>query len=312
MNVSHNLRILCFIALMAVSNYAVSAGSTYNFTLDSANGKVSLSDFSGKVSILYFGYTSCPDVCPTSLSRISMAYKSLDEAMQKKIQPIFISLDPERDKQEKLVEYLNYFLPGFVGLTGTAEDIASVAKKYNISYRKTEVENGMGYVVDHSSIYFIIDRDGELYSHLLHDVTADEIGEALKESLRATQTPSTTGIKVSEQQLRATIPGLEITSAYMRLENTSKLDKVLVGVRCDIATKVEMHEHRLSGGMMKMRQVHQLQVPANESVKFQPGGYHLMLLGLKQSLVPGDKALVTFSYQDGSTQSVEFVAQKLQ
>lgn len=311
MNVCHNLRNFTFIALMMVSNYAESGSSTYDFTLDSADGAVALSDFSGKVSILYFGYTFCPDICPTSLSRISMAYKSLDEAMQKHIQPIFISLDPERDNKEKLVAYLNYFLPEFVGLTGTPEEIAQVAKNYNISYRKTEVENGMGYVVDHSSIYFIIGRDGALYSHLLHDVTADEIADALKESLQGAAARAT-GITVSEQWLRATIPGLEITSAYMRLENTTDVDKVLLGVSSDIATKVEMHEHRHSDGMMKMRQVHQLEVPANDSVKFQPGGYHLMLMGVKQAVNPGDKALLTLRYQDGTTQDVEFVAQKIQ
>lgn len=305
------LHSLIVIFVMTFSSYALSEQSTHNFTLDSAEGKVALSDFKGKVSILYFGYTFCPDICPTSLSRISMAYNSLDEAQKQQIQPIFVSLDPERDTKEKLVAYLDYFLPGFVGLTGTPEEIAEVARKYNISYRKTEVENGMGYVVDHSSIYFIIGRDGELYSHLLHDVTPDEIAEALKESLLVDWTPST-GVDVSEPLLRATIPGLEITAAYMKLENTTNMDKVLLGVSSDIAQKIEIHEHSMSDGMMKMRQVHQLKIPGNGRIEFQPGGYHLMFLGLKQRLNPGDKALVTLSYQDGSFQEVEFIAQKIQ
>lgn len=171
------------IVLLACFGSAMATESPHEFTLDSANGKVSLSDFKGKVSILYFGYTFCPDICPTSLSRISAAYKSLDPDQRKLIQPIFISLDPERDSAGKISEYLDYFSPDFIGLTGTLQEIVGVAKKYNINYRKTEVENGMGYVVDHSSLYFIIDRNGQLFSHLLHDVTSEEIADAMKNVL---------------------------------------------------------------------------------------------------------------------------------
>lgn len=171
------------IVILACVNSVMATESPHEFTLDSDNGRVSLSDFNGKVSILYFGYTSCPDICPTSLSRISAAYKSLDPDQRKLIQPIFVSLDPERDSSEKISEYLDYFSPDFIGLTGTLQELASVTKKYNISYRKTEVENGMGYVVDHSSLYFIIDRNGRLFSHLLHDVTSEEIADAMKDVL---------------------------------------------------------------------------------------------------------------------------------
>ncbi len=169
--------------LFANLSYASVKSIASDFELYSVDGKVSLSDFRNKVVILYFGYTFCPDICPTSLARISAAYKSLTAEEQAQIQPVFISLDPERDTKQNLADYVTFFLPSFIGLTGTEQEIARVAKNYRILFRKTEVEDGLDYVIDHSSIYFVIGRDGQLFSHLLHDVTPVEIAEKLRMAL---------------------------------------------------------------------------------------------------------------------------------
>jgi len=171
-----------FLLFVSVSNASAKSIAS-DFVLYSVDGKVSLSDFRNKVVILYFGYTFCPDVCPTSLARISAAYKSLSEDEQAQIQPIFISLDPERDTKKNIAEYARFFIPSFIGLTGSEQEVAAVAKNYRILYRKTEVEDGLDYVIDHSSIYFVIGRDGQLFSHLLHDVTPMEIAETIRLAL---------------------------------------------------------------------------------------------------------------------------------
>lgn len=154
------------------------------FTLQSADGKVSLADFKGKVVILYFGYTSCPDICPSSLAIMSSALKTLNKDESKQVQPILISLDPERDTPEKLKEYAAYFMPNMIGLTGTKEEIKQLAKNYRVNFRKTDVDSNLNYVVDHSSIYFIIGKNGELFSHLLHNVTAKEITKKVRQAIK--------------------------------------------------------------------------------------------------------------------------------
>lgn len=153
------------------------------FTLQSAAGSVSLSDFEGRVVVLYFGYTSCPDICPTSLATMTTALKSLSQEENKQVQPIMISLDPERDTAEKLKEYVGFFMPTMLGLTGTKENINRIAKDYYVNFRKTDVDSALGYVVDHASIYFIIGKDSQLFSHLLHDATPQEITAKVRKAI---------------------------------------------------------------------------------------------------------------------------------
>lgn len=157
------------------------------FTLESATGKVSLSDFQGKVVVLYFGYTSCPDICPTSLVTLASAINLLDDKDKEHIQPIMISLDPERDSPEILKQYVSHFYPNMIGLTGSQEYIKRVANNYRVNFRKKNIESTTGYVMDHSSVYFIIGRDGTLFSHLLYDATPTEITEKIKQALRLSQ-----------------------------------------------------------------------------------------------------------------------------
>lgn len=157
------------------------------FTLESTTGKVSLSDFRGKVVVLYFGYTSCPDICPTSLVTIASAINLLDDKDKMQIQPVMISLDPERDTPELLKQYVSHFYPNMIGLTGSQENIKRIAKNYQINFRKKITDSSIDYMVDHSSVYFIIDRDGKLFTHLLYDATPKEIAEKIKRTLRIPQ-----------------------------------------------------------------------------------------------------------------------------
>ena len=290
--------------------YALS--SSNDFELDSIKGKVSLSDFKDKVVILYFGYTSCPDICPTSLSRISLAYKSLNKQQQDQIQPLLISLDPERDTKEKLEQYAKYFIPNMIGLTGTTEQIAKIAAHYKVSYRKTEVESGLGYVIDHASIYFVIGKDGKLYSHLLHDVTPDEIAELLQEAVGTVATNTVkenTNLQYKNIWIRATPPGQKITAAYLHIKNTGNIDLKLIGASSDIAKKIELHQHTMVDGMMNMRQVESIAIPAGKTATLEPSGYHMMIFNLKQAIKQDEMIKINLQFSDGSVKSMDFKAQ---
>ena len=144
-----------------------------NFTLQSNDGPVSLNDFKGKVVLLYFGYTFCPDVCPTSLSRISAAFKKLTPKELEQVQGILVSVDPERDTPEKLAEYTRFFHPNIIGVTGTKAQIDDITKRYGVVYRKAEGSTAAGYLVDHTSFIFVLDKKGKISEFLPHAVPVD-------------------------------------------------------------------------------------------------------------------------------------------
>ena len=129
------------------------------FELTAADGRtVTDQTFRGKWLLIYFGYTSCPDACPTALNNMGVALDRLgpDAAA---VQPIFIIVDPKRDTQEALAEYLKSFDPHIVALTGTADQIAAVVKEYHV-YVSVNSASGGDYTVDHSSFYYLINPDG--------------------------------------------------------------------------------------------------------------------------------------------------------
>ncbi|MFZ0492952.1 MAG: SCO family protein [Acidimicrobiia bacterium] len=134
---------------------------SFNFTLQSASAPVSLSDFSGKVVVLYFGYTFCPDVCPTTMTDLAKAMKLLGRKADD-VQVIMVSVDPERDTAGKLEEYVHAFDPTFIGLTGTPQQIAEVAARYGVYYAKHEGSDASGYLIDHTATVMVINEEGRL------------------------------------------------------------------------------------------------------------------------------------------------------
>jgi len=132
------------------------------FTLMSNTGqRVRLSDFRGRLVLLYFGYTFCPDVCPATLAEIAKAMEILGEEADR-VQVIMITVDPERDSPEKLGEYVAHFDSRFLGATGTLEEIAQVATLYGIFFEKNEGTEATGYLVDHTATQMVIDQEGYL------------------------------------------------------------------------------------------------------------------------------------------------------
>ena len=132
-----------------------------DFSLIGPEGKiVSLRNFRNKVVLIYFGYTFCPDVCPITLSNLKLIMLDLEEKAED-VQVIFISIDPERDNYEKLKNYVPYFHPTFIGLTGSEPEIAAVAKKYQTIYIKQKVESEAGYLMAHTDVVILVDQNGK-------------------------------------------------------------------------------------------------------------------------------------------------------
>lgn len=145
------------------------------FTLTGDSGEaVSLESYRGKVVLMYFGYTFCPDICPASLAELADAMELLGDRADD-VQVVMVSVDPARDTPDVLAEYMDHFDPRFAGLTGTDAEIAGVADSYGVFYEAQEGTAATGYLVDHLASVIVIDGDGRWVEVLSYGTTSEQI-----------------------------------------------------------------------------------------------------------------------------------------
>ena len=151
------------------------------FKLTDQNGKPrSDADFRGEYTLVFFGYTNCPDVCPTTLQTLTDAMTDLGPKAEK-VTPVFITVDPERDTAKALKDYAANFTPRLVMLTGSPADIAAVAKEYRVYYAKAG--EGPNYAMDHTALIYLMGPDGTYVTHYAPQATADDIAKDLSKRL---------------------------------------------------------------------------------------------------------------------------------
>lgn len=154
-----------------------------DFQLTDHNGKPrTLADFKGKAVVMFFGYTHCPDVCPTTMSDMAQALELLGKEADK-VQVLFVTIDPARDTKELLSKYVPAFNPGFLGLYGDEAATAKVAKDFRIFYQKNKDKNGEGYNVDHTAGTYVFDPTGRLRLFMSYGLGAQSIVHDLHEIL---------------------------------------------------------------------------------------------------------------------------------
>lgn len=152
-----------------------------DFQLTDQRGQArTLADFRGKVVVLFFGYTSCPDVCPTGLAVLRDVLAQLGPKAAGRVQVLFISVDPQRDTPAQLAGYMDAFDPGFLGLTGTPEQIARAAKSFKVIYKVQDDVSSGRYTVDHTAGSFILDPQGRVRLFARYGETAERIAADLR------------------------------------------------------------------------------------------------------------------------------------
>jgi cytochrome oxidase Cu insertion factor (SCO1/SenC/PrrC family) len=147
--------------------------------VDHTGKKRTDADFRGKLLIIFFGYTYCPDICPTELLEISLAVDKLGAAGDE-VQPLFISVDPERDTPAVLAQYVSSFHPRLIGLTGTPEQIRTVANSYKAYYAKYTPPDGGVYLIDHTGFTYLMDRAGKYLGFFPPGTSADRMVEIIR------------------------------------------------------------------------------------------------------------------------------------
>jgi protein SCO1/2 len=140
---------------------------------------IRFSDFEGKVVVVYFGYTYCPDVCPATLNKLADAIDILGDKA-KDVQVVMVSVDPERDTPERLAEYVGYFNPDFIGVTGDEATVNRVATLFGVYYEKKETAGSTGYTIDHTATVMLVDREGYLKLVLPFEGTAEQIASDIE------------------------------------------------------------------------------------------------------------------------------------
>ena len=169
----------------AVFNNVDITGAQYarDFKLTDHTGAArTMADFKGKVTVLFFGFTQCPDVCPTTMAELAQVKQSLG-AQADKLQVLFVTVDPERDTQQLLAQYVPAFDPTFIGLRGDAAATAAVAKEFKIFYAKSAGATPANYSMDHTAGSYVFDREGKIRLFVRHGKGPAPIAQDIKQLL---------------------------------------------------------------------------------------------------------------------------------
>ena len=142
--------------------------------------RVALHDFAGQITLVYFGYTFCPDVCPATMSVLSSAMERLTTSQRERVQVVMITVDPARDTPEKLAGYLAHFDPSFIGMVGTEAEIAAAAAAFSAIYHKHEGTVATGYLIDHTASVAVIDQQGQWRLTLPFGLSRDNVVAEIK------------------------------------------------------------------------------------------------------------------------------------
>jgi protein SCO1/2 len=244
-----------------------------------SGGVFRLSEQRGKVVLLSFGYTACPDVCPTTLSQLQRLHQRLGEAARD-VEVVFVSVDPERDSARQLETYVHAFNPRFTGLRLDTEALAPVLSAWRVTatrrypdtarYREHPFTGAMPYTVDHTGAFFLVDKAGAL-----------RLQQEVERLLSEEGTPAA-GVRV--EKARARLTPARVGAVYLTLVNTSGREDRLVSAESTTAARVELHEVIAQGELLQMHpRPEGFVVPAKGRVELAPGGKHLMLYALQEA-----------------------------
>ena len=271
------------------------------------------SNFRNKWSLVFFGFTNCPDICPTTLHTLKQIKQSAqNDIAWDNYQVIFMSVDPKRDTVERLSKYVPFFDASFIGTTGDEQSTLEFTKSLGIIYAYHEQDEAGNYNVDHSASILLINPKAELAGIISAPHNAENIAKDLVKlgssdyskkllslsSKQQTENLDEKKIIISDAWVRAAPPGVSAMAAYMTIQNNSNSDITISQVSSPLFNMSMLHETTIENGMASMQHSEGILVKANKSAKLEPQGHHVMLMNPQQDFSVGDKiniTLITYS-----------------
>lgn len=292
-----------------------------NFT-DNKGNAFGIEQLQGKWSILFFGFTYCPDICPTTMQTLKQVKQDLSKTgLWNNYQVVMVTVDPERDDTERLNNYVPFFDPDFIGIRASLEHTISFAKNVGILFFKGKtLENG-GYDVDHGASIILINPQGQYAGvltapHLQSDISAD-LSKLAKYAgiVPSTEAPpyESKNKELASPELTAKTPELSIQNAWIRpappktpsmaayfdLVNNSSSDITIVASSSPQFAHTMIHDTIIKDDIVSMQHLDSITIPAGKSVSLKPAAKHMMLMGSKNPMNEGDSAKVTLVSDQG-------------
>lgn len=293
--------------------------------IDHKGQEFGLSQFQGQWSIVFFGFTNCPDVCPTTMQTLKQVKQDVSKAgvWDNNYQVVMVSVDPERDTTERLSNYVPFFDPQFIGIRASVEHTSAFAKNLGILFFKSkEFDNG-GYDVDHGAAIILINPQGQYAGvttapHIQADISADLIKLAeyagvsdVQKSIKETDIPvnpanvqptiASNKLELENAWIRPAPPHAPSMAAYFDFVNNSEKDITIVASSSSQFTRTMIHDTVIEDGIASMEHLDEVVIPAGDKVSLAPAAKHMMLMGAKTPLKEGDSVDVKFESNDGKT-----------
>ncbi len=243
----------------------------------------------GSWVVVFFGYMSCPDVCPTELAYLAKEMKLLGPAAAR-VRNVFVSVDPKRDDPVQLGRFVRSFDSRFLAMTGKPDDLTTLAKAFG-AYFKVE-----GDKVAHSSAFFLVSPDGAYHKPVTSPHAPGDLSKAL--SPLVGKMPKG-GLSVGQAWTRPTPRGSSVTALYMNLQNDADHPVVVEKIEIEGAARAEIHETKSEAGVATMHSVKGLEVAPHDTKTLQPGGMHVMVYDMSRTLVEGDQVQLTLTLKGG-------------
>lgn len=281
-------------------NYVPSAPRTVAaFLLHDHHGQpFAAADLHGHWTWLFFGYASCPDVCPMTLAAIPRALEALPAELRARTEVVFVSVDPQRDDGTRLAAYVEHFGPGIRGVTGTRAELDKLVDSVGASY---QLGSSASDSVEHSTSIFVVDPYGRVTGTFLHATRSERLardfGRVAGEDLNQRLTVSDAWIPVAS-------PNSRVWAGYLTVHNHGDTPRGIVGASSSAFAGVQLHTTVIEHGRARMRALEHVPVPVDEAIAFEPGGRHLMLIDPTVSLHGGDVVPIVLHLDDGTRLSV--------